>query len=78
MSKKRTILEVNTLDRIGLIYDLTKKLYNLKLKISSAKILTMGKGASEIFYIQDYKGKKIQLSNNINSLKRSIKKLLKK
>ena len=76
MSKKHTILEVNTLDRIGLIYDLTKKLYNLKLKISSAKILTMGKGASEIFYIQDYKGKKIQLSNNINSLKRSIKKLL--
>ena len=53
MSDKYTIIEINTLDRIGLIYELTKKFYLLKLKISSAKILTMGYGINDIFYIQD-------------------------
>lgn len=75
-SKKHTILEINTFDRIGLIYDLTKKLYKLGLKISSAKILTIGKGANEIFYIQDFKGNKILSDNKINKLKKSIMSLL--
>ena len=75
-SKKHTILEINTFDRIGLIYDLTKKLYKLGLKISSAKILTMGKGANEIFYIQDFRGNKILSNKKINKLKTSITTLL--
>ena len=75
-SKKHTILEINTFDRIGLIYDVTKKLYELGLKISSAKILTMGKGASEIFYIQDFRGNKILSNKKINKLKTSITTLL--
>ena len=77
MSKNHTILEINTFDRIGLIYDLTKKLYKLGIKITSAKILTIGKGANEIFYIQDFKGNKIQSDNKINRLKKSIITLLK-
>tara|TARA_B100001013_G_scaffold201393_1_gene121996 strand:- start:1136 stop:3823 length:2688 start_codon:yes stop_codon:yes gene_type:complete len=76
-SKKHTILEINTFDRIGLIYDVTKKLYELGLKISSAKILTMGKGANEIFYIQDFRGNKILSNKKINKLKTSIITLLK-
>ena len=76
-SKKHTILEINTLDRIGLIYDLTKKLYESGLRISNAKILTMGKGASEIFYIQDFRGNKILSNKKINKLKTSIIILLK-
>ena len=76
-SKKHTILEINTFDRIGLIYDVTKKLYELGLKISSAKILTMGKGANEIFYIQDFRGNKILSNKKINKLKTSIIMLLK-
>ena len=76
-SKKHTILEINTFDRIGLIYDLTKKLYKLKIKISSAKILTIGNGSNEIFYIQDFKGNKIQSNNKINKIKKNIMSLLK-
>tara|TARA_Y100000590_G_scaffold346061_1_gene396140 strand:+ start:327 stop:2921 length:2595 start_codon:yes stop_codon:yes gene_type:complete len=76
-SKKHTILEINTFDRIGLIYDLTKKLYKLGFKISSAKILSMGEGASEIFYIQDLNGKKIKSNKKINKLKTSMMTLLK-
>ena len=77
-SKKHTILEVNTFDRIGLIYDLTKRLYKQDLVISSAKIITIGKGASQIFYIQDLKGKKIISNKRINKLKVNILSLLNK
>ena len=78
MSDKYTIIEINTLDRIGLIYELTKKFYLLKLKISSAKILTMGYGINDIFYIQDQKGNKILSNQKIKKLKRTIISILKK
>ena len=77
MSKKHTILEINTFDRIGLIYDLTRKLYKLGFKISSAKILIIGKGANNIFYIQDFKENKIESNYKINKLKTNIISLLK-
>ncbi len=76
MSKNHTILEINTFDRIGLIYDLTRKLYKLGFKISSAKILTIGKKISNIFYIQDFKENKIKSDYKINKLKTSIMSLL--
>ena len=37
----------------------------------------MGKGANEIFYIQDFKGNKIISNRKINKLKTGIKSLLK-
>ena len=77
MSEKNTILEVNSLDRIGLIYDLTKKLYRLGLQINSAKILSLGAGATNIFYIQDKNGKKIFSINKLNFLKKKISPLIK-
>ena len=72
MSNKHTILEINTFDRIGLIYDLTKKLYRLGLQINSAKILSLGAGATNIFYIQDKNGKKIFSIHKLNFLKKKI------
>ena len=77
MSNKHTILEINTFDRIGLIYDLTKKLYKLGFKISSAKTLTIGKRINNIFYIQDFKENKIESVYKISKLKRNIISLLK-
>ena len=77
MSDQYTILEISSFDRVGLIYDLTKKLYELKLKIISAKILSLGYGTNDIFYIQDLKGNKIISKDKINKLKTSIKFLLK-
>ena len=77
MSDKYTILEISCYDRVGLIYDLTKKLYELKLRISSAKILSLGHGINDIFYIQDVKGNKILSKEKINKLKTNIKSVLK-
>ena len=77
MSKKHTILEINTFDRIGLIYDLTRKLYKLGFKISSAKTLAIGKRINNIFYIQDFKENKIESGYKISKLKRNIISLLK-
>ena len=77
MSNKHTILEINTFDRIGLIYDLTRKLYKLGFKISSAKTLAIGKRINNIFYIQDFKENKIESVYKISKLKRNIISLLK-
>ena len=77
MSEHSTILEINSTDRIGLIYDLTKKIYSLGLQINSAKILTMGHKITDIFYITDLKGKKILSVVKINQLKKQILFLLK-
>ena len=77
MSEHSTILEINSTDRIGLIYDLTKKIYSLGLQINSAKILTMGHKITDIFYITDLKGKKILSDVKINQLKKQILSLLK-
>jgi len=76
MSESSTIIEINTFDRIGLIYDLTKRIYSLGLQISSAKILTMGHKITDIFYITDLKGKKILSVKKIDQLKKQILLLL--
>ena len=76
MSEHSTILEINSTDRIGLIYDLTKKIYSLGLQINSAKILTMGHKITDIFYITDLKGKKILSIKKTNQLKKQILHLL--
>jgi len=52
-------------------------LYKLGFEISSAKILTLGKGANEIFYIQDFRGNKIISNKKIDKLKTNIMTLLK-
>lgn len=76
MSESSTIIEINTFDRIGLIYDLTKKIYSLGLQISSAKILTMGHKITDIFYITNLKGQKILSVKKIDQLKKQILLLL--
>ena len=76
ISDKNTILEINSIDRIALIHDLTKKIYSLGLQINSAKILTMGKKITDIFYITDLKGKKILSNKRKKYLKKQILSLL--
>ncbi len=41
-----TVIEINGLDRIGLLYDLTEALFSLSLNIASAHITTFGERAS--------------------------------
>jgi [protein-PII] uridylyltransferase len=58
-SNKTTVVEVNGLDRIGLLFDLTEALYRLNLNIVSAHIATFGEKAVDVFYVTDLTGAKI-------------------
>ena len=58
-SNRFTVIEVNGLDRIGLLYDLTEALFRLNLNIASAHITTFGERAVDVFYVTDLTGAKI-------------------
>ena len=59
LSEKRTVVEIRAPDRLGLLYDITSIMANLKLNITSAKISTEGGTGINAFYITDANGKKI-------------------
>jgi len=59
LSDELTVIEVNGLDRPGLLYDLTRELGDMMLDIASAQIATFGEKAVDVFYVTDLTGKKI-------------------
>jgi [protein-PII] uridylyltransferase len=58
-SNRFTVIEINGLDRIGLLYNLTDALFHLSLNIASAHITTFGEKAIDVFYVTDLTGAKI-------------------
>jgi [protein-PII] uridylyltransferase len=58
-SNKHTVIEINCLDRIGLLYELTEALSRLNLNIASAHITTFGEKVVDVFYVTDLTGAKI-------------------
>jgi [protein-PII] uridylyltransferase len=54
-----TVIEVNGLDRVGFLHDLTEALYRLNLNIGSAHITTYGERVIDVFYVTDLTGAKI-------------------
>jgi [protein-PII] uridylyltransferase len=59
-SNRQTVIEINGLDRIGLLHDLTEALFRLNLNIASAHITTFGEKAVDVFYVTDLTGGKIE------------------
>jgi [protein-PII] uridylyltransferase len=58
-SNKYTVVEINGLDRVGLLNGLTDALFHLNLNIASAHIATYGEKAIDVFYVTDLTGAKI-------------------
>ena len=59
-SNRQTVIEINGLDRVGLLYGLTEALFHLNLNIASAHITTFGEKAIDVFYVTDLTGAKIE------------------
>jgi [protein-PII] uridylyltransferase len=57
--EKYTIIDVFSPDRLGLLYQITKKMHELGLSIYFAKIATKGDDVVDAFYLLDRHGKKI-------------------
>jgi [protein-PII] uridylyltransferase len=58
-SSTHTIIEINGLDRPGLLREVTLALTRLNLQIASAKISTYGHKAIDVFYVKDIFGMKV-------------------
>lgn len=58
-SDTHTIIELQTQDSLGLLYRLTRVLYEQDVDIALAKISTEGNRAIDVFYVTDAEGQKI-------------------
>ena len=59
VSDRFTVIEVNALDRPGVLYDLTRALFHQGLSVASAHIVTYGERIVDVFYVKDVAGGKI-------------------
>ncbi len=67
-----TMIEVNGLDRTGLLFELTEALFQLNLNIGSAHITTFGEKAVDVFYVTDLTNQKITNANRRAAITRHL------
>ncbi|MDY6851327.1 MAG: [protein-PII] uridylyltransferase [Thermodesulfobacteriota bacterium] len=67
-----TIVEVFTHDRLGLLYKLTKALFDLQLSIYVAKISTKVDQVVDVFYVRDFFDQKLLDKEQIKEIKDAI------
>ena len=72
ISKGRTIVEIQTEDRLGLLYAITHTLTELGLDISFAKVSTEKGAAFDTFYVQDQLGNKITEDTRLSSIRSKL------
>ena len=68
-----TIIEVDTRDRPGLLYDLTKTLADNNIQIASAVIATYGEQVVDSFYVKDMFGLKMYAASKQKVLERKLR-----
>ena len=76
LSDALTVVEINGLDRPGLLYDVTREISDLNLDIASAHIATFGEKAVDVFYVTDLTGKKITSTSRDSLIRERLTKVL--
>ena len=72
-----TTLDVFAMDRVGLLYDITRIFSNLELDISLAKISTKVDRVADVFYVQDETGGKIMDRRKLDEIRARLEQTLK-
>jgi len=75
-SNRQTVIEINGLDRVGLLHGLTDALFHLNLNIASAHITTFGEKAIDVFYVTDLTGAKIENPTRHDQIEKSLMRVL--
>ncbi|NCM96545.1 MAG: [protein-PII] uridylyltransferase, partial [Rhodobacterales bacterium] len=68
-----TIIEVDTRDRLGLLYDLTRTLATSNIYIASAVIATFGAQVVDSFYVKDMFGLKLHTRAKQETLEKKLR-----
>jgi [protein-PII] uridylyltransferase len=67
-----TILEIFTQDRLGLLYTITKTLFEVELNIHFAKISTKVDQVVDVFYVTDLEGQKLYDQERLDEIQKAI------
>ncbi|WP_176086636.1 [protein-PII] uridylyltransferase [Martelella sp. HB161492] len=76
LSNVFTVIEVECLDRTGLLADITQTLSELSLDIQTARITTFGEKVIDSFYVTDLLGTKITSENRLATIVKRLKAVL--
>jgi len=71
-----TVIEVESLDRVGLLYEITRTLFQAGLSISSAIVATYGELAVDVFYVRDVFGHKVTHPERLAAIEERLMKAL--
>jgi len=67
-----TVIEVESADRIGLLFEITRVLSGMGLSISSAIVTTYGELAVDVFYVRDGFGHKITQPERLKEIEKRL------
>jgi [protein-PII] uridylyltransferase len=76
LSNKFTVIEIECLDRIGLLAEITAVLADLSLDIHSARITTFGEKVIDTFYVTDLVGQKVTNENRQANIANRLKSVM--
>lgn len=68
-SARYTVIDVFAADRRGLLYAITRTLFDLDLSVAFAKIGTYLDQVVDVFYVVDRKGKKLESTAKLNEIR---------
>jgi [protein-PII] uridylyltransferase len=71
-SASATVVEVEGLDRPGLLYDVTDAIFQSGLSISSAMVSTYGERAVDVFYVRDGFGHKVRHEARLQAVRERL------
>jgi len=67
-----TLIEVFADDRVGLLYDITHTLFELRLDIRIAIIATKVDQIADVFYVRDLEGQKVKDEDQLKEIKEAL------
>ena len=76
VSQSHSLIEVQCLDRRGLLYRVTNAITQFGLSISTAHIATYGEKVVDVFYVKDSSGDKLERTEAQDELRRKLLELL--
>lgn len=72
VSADATVIDVETVDRIGVLYAITRALAEMDLDVQSAKVQTLGLRVVDAFYVRDRFGNKLDDPQVCQEIERAI------
>jgi [protein-PII] uridylyltransferase len=67
-----TLIEIFASDRIGLLYLITRTLFDLRLDIRIAKTGVKGDQIADVFYVRDLEDQKVEDEEQVKEIKRAL------